>query len=85
MKEYKRGSMIIKLNETDIDIASGFLNRLFSDDYQKENPCPDCGSHNVEIDIGGLGDGYLFGEEWCNDCGWQKETSTLPDNEGDDE
>lgn len=83
MREYKRGSMVINLNDDDVDIATEFLNKLFSD-YQKDNPCPDCGSHNVEIDIGGLGDGCLFGEEWCNDCGWEKVTSTFPEEDDDE-
>jgi len=82
MSEYKQGRMVIKLNDNDtIDVATQFLDRLFSDDYQDKYPCPDCGSHNVEIDIGGLGDGYLFGDEWCNDCGWSKNTSTIPEKE----
>ena len=31
--------------------------------FKADNPCPKCGSHNVDIDLGT--------PMWCNDCGWE--------------
>ena len=31
--------------------------------FNEENPCPKCGSHNVDIDWGT--------PMWCNDCGYR--------------
>jgi hypothetical protein len=31
--------------------------------FQDENPCPKCGSHNVDCDWGT--------PTWCNDCGYE--------------
>jgi hypothetical protein len=45
--------------------------------YQDEHPCPKCGSHNVHIEINGLGGGNVDGSEWCEDCGWRKDTNTF--------
>jgi transcription elongation factor Elf1 len=42
--------------------------------YQRENPCPKCGSHNVDIDIDTINGVSMSGSEWCNDCGWRKVT-----------
>lgn len=32
-------------------------------EFKEKNPCPKCGSHNVDIDLGT--------PMWCNDCGWE--------------
>jgi ribosomal protein L37AE/L43A len=45
--------------------------------YQQNHPCPQCGSHNVHIEINGLGGGNVDGSEWCDDCGWKKDTNTF--------
>jgi Zn finger protein HypA/HybF involved in hydrogenase expression len=31
--------------------------------FKADNPCPKCGSHNVDIDLGT--------PMWCVDCGWE--------------
>lgn len=46
--------------------------------YRKENPCPHYGSHNVDIDIDCINGSDMSGSEWCNDCGWKRETTTRP-------
>jgi hypothetical protein len=44
--------------------------------YQDENPCPNCGSHNVHIKIDAIGSG-VAGSEYCDDCSWRKVTNTF--------
>ena len=31
--------------------------------FKENNPCPKCGSHNVDVDWGT--------QVWCNDCGYR--------------
>ena len=35
----------------------------YNEKFKKKNPCPKCGSHNVDIDLGT--------PMWCNDCGYK--------------
>lgn len=77
---YEHGRMVIEFDKKSIDVAKDFMDKLLSA-YQNDHPCPDCGSHNVEIDIDVLGEGYVCGSEWCNDCGWTKITDTFPEEE----
>lgn len=42
--------------------------------YRENNPCPKCGSHNVDIELDCISGAHMSGSEWCNDCGWRKET-----------
>ena len=60
--------------------ASQFMDRL-EKQYQKNHPCPQCGSHNVHIEINALGGGNVAGNEWCDNCGWEKVTDTFPKKE----
>jgi hypothetical protein len=42
--------------------------------YQRENPCPNCGSANVHLEpvtIFGPKSSWI---EYCDDCDWKKET-----------
>jgi hypothetical protein len=53
------------------------VERLFKREeerYQKENPCPVCGSHNTHIEINYINGPHMSGSEYCDDCGWVKET-----------
>ena len=43
--------------------------------YREKNPCPKCGSHNVDIELNCISGPHMSGSEWCNDCGWKKETT----------
>ena len=74
---YKKGNVVIKLKNENRRKVEEFLNRAFSN-YQEENPCPKCGSHNVDIDLAALGDGCVAGSEWCNDCEWKIDINTFP-------
>lgn len=44
--------------------------------YRDENPCPACGSHNVDFDIMYISGPHSGWIEWCNDCGWEKRTES---------
>ena len=68
--------------EEDIDLSKEEMDKIESifekanKRYREENSCPECGSHNVDFDIlyiSGPRSGWI---EWCNDCGWEKETKT---------
>lgn len=61
----------------EIQKAGRYMDHL-EKQYQKNHPCPTCHSHNVHIDIDGLGGGYVYGSEWCDDCGWKEITDTFP-------
>jgi predicted RNA-binding Zn-ribbon protein involved in translation (DUF1610 family) len=61
----------------EIQKAGRYIDHL-EKQYQKNHPCPKCGSYNVHIDIDGLGGGYVYGSEWCDDCGWKEITDTFP-------
>jgi ribosomal protein L37AE/L43A len=65
-----------EVTQEDIDKATKFINFL-EKQYQEKHPCPKCGSHNVHIEIAGLGGGCIAGSEWCDDCDWIKETNTF--------
>jgi ribosomal protein L37AE/L43A len=59
-----------------LEQATRFMDAM-EKQYQDNHPCPKCGSHNVHIEINGLGGGNVDGSEWCDDCGWKKETNTF--------
>lgn len=69
---------------TDLDLLSDkeinkhveLIFKHMKEEYQRKNPCPKCGSHNVQIDIDWISGADMQGREWCNDCGWKKITST---------
>lgn len=67
------------MTEKGIDEAMELAQRMIDrahKKYQDENPCPKCGSHNVDFDliyISGPRSGWV---EWCHDCGWKEETKT---------
>lgn len=44
--------------------------------YKENNPCPMCGSHNVDYDLNWINGKDSRWVEWCNDCGWKKEHNT---------
>lgn len=65
------------MNEDDkaMKIAQAIMDKA-AKKYRDENPCPECGSHDVELDIlyiSGPRSGWV---EWCNTCGWKRETKT---------
>jgi predicted RNA-binding Zn-ribbon protein involved in translation (DUF1610 family) len=64
----------------EIERAKRFMENL-DKQYQKNHPCPQCGSHNVHIEIYCIGGGSVAGSEWCDDCGWKKPTNTFPKKE----
>lgn len=75
---YKFGHLAVKLGDDGVKEAKELLDKVFSHNYSETNQCPDCGSHNIDVDLDCLGDGYVCGSEWCNDCGWTKVTNTFP-------
>jgi predicted RNA-binding Zn-ribbon protein involved in translation (DUF1610 family) len=60
-----------------LEQATRFMDAM-EKQYQNNHPCPECGSHNVHIDIDCLGGGNVAGAEWCDDCGWKNKTNTFP-------
>ena len=42
------------------------------EEYQKENPCPKCGSHNVDCDLCWIDGADSCWVEYCNNCGYFK-------------
>ena len=72
---------VCKCDRTDrqdaLDRAHAVMNRL-EKRYQEKHPCPECGSHNVHIEIDNLCGGYVQGREWCDDCKWEQKTDTFP-------
>lgn len=70
--------MTFDMNNPDdaaIKIATQYLD-YFEEKYRRENPCPSCGSHNVGIEIHSINGAHMSGAEWCNECGWAKETES---------
>ena len=55
--------------------ARGVMDRI-DREYREKNPCPDCGSHNVDHEIIWINGPHVCGDEWCNDCGWKERTIT---------
>ena len=75
---YNGGMMsdFLSPDETMKENIARFFDNLRKE-YQEKNPCPNCGSHNVEIEITTISNALVAGIEWCNDCGWEKETNTF--------
>ena len=55
--------------------ATRFMQRC-EEKYQRENPCPQCGSHNTHLEPTAISGAYSAWVEWCDDCGWKKESGT---------
>jgi hypothetical protein len=69
--------MIIKPTKQDLAQAEKIMTHL-EKQYQEKHPCPVCHSRNVHIEINAMGGGYVYGSEWCDDCGWKEVTDTFP-------
>lgn len=61
--------------KTALKLAREFMAHCMSQ-YKEQNPCPKCGSHNVDIEINNINGAEMSGSEWCNDCGWRNDTNT---------
>jgi hypothetical protein len=46
--------------------------------WQKEHPCPQCGSHNTHCEPTAISGKYSSWIEWCDDCNWTNRTSDFP-------
>lgn len=70
----------LKPSQEHLETARKIVNRL-EKRYQDNHPCPQCNSHNVHIECYAMSGGYVYGEEWCDDCKWKKITDTFPKKE----
>lgn len=75
------------MDQPDLNIEDEFMKKAVSffkqceEKYQKENPCPKCGSHNTHFEPTAISGPNSSWSEWCDDCGWSKESSDFPKKE----
>lgn len=62
-------------NDPAVKMAKRYMDFIY-EKYCRENPCPVCGSHNVDIELNWMNGAHMSGSEWCNECGWKKDTET---------
>jgi Zn finger protein HypA/HybF involved in hydrogenase expression len=51
-----------EIDREDLKWVAKYMNDC-DEKFKEEHPCPKCGSHNVDIDLGT--------PMWCNDCGYR--------------
>jgi hypothetical protein len=75
LNDYEINRKLNDKNDPAYIAASKYMDSL-EKKYQRENPCPECGSHNTHLDLNYISGAHSGWSEYCDDCGWKKTTTS---------